>query len=86
MTDRKRRDLIETVEWGVRNFGSLMSGGTTRLRDLIKLVEEGYVESVGMCEPCDGDGFIIENRKPREGFVLTDKGKKQFSEYRLANK
>jgi hypothetical protein len=67
--------LLETVDWAQQHFGSLHSGGPVRRRDLLRAVRRGLVRSVGLTEVCDGDGWLIPGRKPREGFVLTEAGR-----------
>lgn len=43
-----------------------------------RCVKDGLLESVGMVEMADADGFLRPNAFPREGFQLTDKGKLQL--------
>jgi len=45
-------------------------------------VNARLAKGIGLCEVCDDDGFIIENRSPREGFVLTKVGKSYLKRLR----
>lgn len=67
-------DTLQTIEWAMDNFGSLITNRQLRPRDLEKPIEMGLVTSVGMVEQCDDDGCVIEGRVMREGFILTEDG------------
>ena len=74
-SEKTLRDRLETIEWGQRHFGSLATGKGFPRREMLQLVEDGYAESIGVCEMCDDDGFIIVPQRLGEGFILTDKGR-----------
>ena len=69
-----QRNAIEWLWWAMEHFGSLHTNRVCRRSTVVSLVELGIAESVGMSEPCDEDGFILEGRKRREGFRLTEHG------------
>lgn len=72
----KQRDALETVAWGTEHFGALATGGATRLRDVVALFRLGLVTDAGMVALCDGDGFTIQPERYRQGWKITEAGKK----------
>lgn len=75
MTKAQRRAL-ETVAWGTEHFGALVTGRQTRLREMVALHAKGLVADAGMGVVCDGDGFILQPERYRQGWKITAKGKK----------
>jgi hypothetical protein len=75
-------DVLEWLEWGEKNFGSLATSRQVRRRDVLRAVERGLAQSVGDVVMCDGDGWIIEPERYREGFTLTDAGRAKLAEHR----
>ena len=71
---RAQRDAVESLSWAMEHFGSLHTNRQCSRKTVLSLVALGIAESIGMCQPCDGDGFIINGRKEREGFKLTEYG------------
>jgi hypothetical protein len=72
----KLMDVLETVAWGEKNFGAVICGGNLHRRDMTKAIEKGFVKSAGFAVVVDDDGFQVNPERHREGFVLTDAGKK----------
>jgi hypothetical protein len=72
--DKKLLDLLETVAWGERHFGSLVTNRSVRLRDMRRAELAGFVYSAGMVELVDDDGEIIVPERYREGWKLTSHG------------
>lgn len=79
---RLEQDAVEAAEWAEEHFGSLHSGGGITLRRLRRLTERGFLVSVGPTVMCDGDGCALEPERYREGFRLTDKGRRELAEIR----
>lgn len=73
---KKQRQALRSVAWGTKHFGSLMTGRETSRRTVLALVKRGLCESVGMVAMCDGDGFLVQPERYREGFAITKAGKK----------
>lgn len=71
-----QRDALRAVAWGTEHFGSLATGGNVRKRDMIALEKKGLVEDVGPVAMCDGDGFTIQPERYRQGWKITEAGKK----------
>ena len=74
-TDMKQRDVLETIAWAEKHFGSLTTTRQLPRRDMMRAVKAGLAQSAGIIELCDGDGFLISPSRFREGFVLTEKGR-----------
>jgi hypothetical protein len=77
-------DRLETVEWGERNFGSLITSRQFPRRDMLRLVGRGLVRSIGLVAVCDGDGAHVDPERWREGFVLTEAGREAVADRRAA--
>lgn len=71
----KQQDVLETMAWAEKHFGSLTTNRQCPRRDVLRAVRHGLVESVGIVELCDDDGFMVWPTRHREGFVLTDQGR-----------
>lgn len=70
----KTLGTLQTLAWGMQHFGGLISGGSLRRRDVMRLVKLGLARSLGMVTVCDDDGFALEPEREREGFALTEAG------------
>jgi len=68
-------DTLETIQWAQDNFGSFLTGGQYTKRDVLRAIKKGYVTSVGMVKLFDVNGFMLDHRQPREGFILTQEGR-----------
>ena len=75
----KMDELLESVAWGQKNFGSLCSGGPVRLRDLRRAIKAGLVQSQGQVALCSPDGGTLDPERFREGFVLTESGAQELA-------
>lgn len=82
MTDKetklteKQRCAMEAMDWAQRNFGGgLITNSYVSKRTVQQLVNKGLSKSNGFCPVCDDDGFELDNRQPRESFVLTPDGR-----------
>jgi hypothetical protein len=73
---------LRAVAWGTKHFdGGLVTNRQVPIRTVRKLVARGLVESAGIGPMCDGDCFIIEPERYRQGWKLTSLGK-QYLERR----
>lgn len=77
-------DTLETIEWGEKHFGSLHTNRVCRRRDVMPLVECGFARSIGMTAVCDDDGSRLDPERFREGFVLTETGRRVLHTIREA--
>lgn len=68
----KQRDVLESVQWATAEFGSLVSGGQIRKRDLDRAVRAGLVRSIGIVEV--RDAYDSPTGRSAFGYVLTDAG------------
>lgn len=68
-------NVLESLEWGERHFGGLLTGRQTRRRDMLRLVARGWARSQGAVYVCDDDGFLLQPERMREGFEMTPKGR-----------
>ena len=68
--------LLHDVKWAMENFGSLHTNTQIPRRKIQSAIQRGYLTSIGMTQPCDATGAALENRQPREGWILTDAGVK----------
>lgn len=73
MTARQRESL-ERVAWGTEHFGALVTGRVTRSRDVLALHSLGLVRDAGMVAMCDGDGYLLQPERCRQGWAITDAG------------
>jgi hypothetical protein len=71
----KRNDVLETIDWAEKAFGSLHTNSQCSRRDVMRCVNAGLVKSVGQTYCCDDDGSILEPERMKEGFILTEKGR-----------
>jgi hypothetical protein len=69
-------DRLESIEWGEDNFGSLTTNRQFPRRAMLRLVDMGLARSIGQVVACDDDGWQVEPEQFREGFVLTEAGRK----------
>lgn len=72
---RREYDVMDTFAHHARLGWSTMTGRTTRLSIVRELARRGLVREVGLVPPCDGDGFIVETRQMRPGWVMTEAGR-----------
>lgn len=79
---RTEFDGLETVEWGVRHFGSALTGRTFLKRTAKRLAARGLIRSRGLVCVCDADGFIRENCQMREGWEFRGKGREALAKAR----
>lgn len=72
----KRRHLLETIADCEDQYGSAITGGDIRRRDVMRAVRAGLVVSAGIVQICDGDGCAVEPERFAEGFKLTEAGRR----------
>jgi hypothetical protein len=72
----KRRDVLESIAYAEGDYGSLVTGGPVRRRDVLRAVERGLAQSVGLVRVLDDDGHPSEPERFREGFRLTEAGRR----------
>jgi len=73
---RRQRAALERVAWGTEHFGALVTGRVTRRADVLALRALGYVADAGMVAICDGDGFLLQPERYRQGWKITAAGRK----------
>lgn len=73
---KRQRAALESVALGTEHFGALVTGHVTRKSDVLRLYAIGYVADAGMVAICDGDGFVLQPERYRQGWKVTDAGKK----------
>lgn len=73
---RRQRAALETVAWGTEHFGALVTGSNTRASVVRSLLAKGLVKDAGMVAVCDGDGFLLIPERYRQGWAITNAGKK----------
>lgn len=78
----KLGDVLETVEWGEQNFGSVVTGGPLRKRDIDAAISKGLVTNIGRVHLCDDDGFTIQPERYRDGYRLTPKGREELQRFK----
>ena len=71
----KQIDVLETIAWGMKNFGSVCTNRQLPLRDVRRAMTNGLAECVGLVSMCDDDCFTIQPERYCLGYVLTEKGK-----------
>jgi hypothetical protein len=72
-------DFLGAVEdMQSKGFAGMFTGRLYRRRDARRLENDGLLESK-VLEVADGDGFIREGCKPREGYLLTPKGREALA-------
>lgn len=76
----KRRNVLDTIQWAEDEFGSMVTGGIVTRRDVMRCVRAGLVQSAGMVVVMDDDGGIKEPERYREGFKLTDAGRRELGQ------
>lgn len=74
-------DCLESTAWGMEHFGAIITNRVVPLRVMRQCVKAGLCKCRGMGPVCDADGFIMENRRERLGYVLTDKGREVLDEF-----
>lgn len=75
-------NTLETIEWAMEHFGSLVTNRQLSRREVMRCVKAGLAKSFGTVLVCDDDGSWLEPEVSREGFVLTKKGHKYLMENR----
>ena len=78
-------ELLQTVDWAERMFGSLTTNRQCPRRDVMRAIDAGLVKSAGMVQLCDDDGASLDPERYREGFKLTVAGKVRLAEIEAAN-
>lgn len=78
----KLSDVLETVEWGEKNFGSVVTGGGLTKRNIDSAISKGLVKRAGRVTLCDDDGFTIQPERYREGYRLTAKGRRMLKAFK----
>lgn len=78
-------DVLESLEWGMEHFDGYIPRGGTEKKYVLKAVDMGLAESIGVVYQGDGDGGIYENRVMKEAWKLTVKGKKHLDKFRWDN-
>jgi hypothetical protein len=77
----RQSDVLETVAWAEKHFGSLTTNRQCTRREVRRAVQAGLVRSVGLVEMRDDDGGTFYSSRGatrvREGFVLTDAGRER---------
>lgn len=77
----KQIRALETCEWAQKHFSGASTGRRFTLRIAKRLQEKGLIDSPGLAEPCDDDGFIVAGRT-RPYWVLTDAGRRALADHR----
>jgi hypothetical protein len=72
---QKEFHRLETVDWGERAFGSLVTNRQFPRATMLRLVRKGLARSVGLVVVDDDDDAIVGHERFREGFVLTEAGR-----------
>lgn len=67
-------ETLKTVAWAEYHFGSLVTGGNVKMRDIKAAKAKQLVKSIGDVVVLDADGFQKEPERYREGFQLTQQG------------
>lgn len=75
-------DILEILEWAMKHFDGYAPNSATEKKYVLKAVDLGYAESIGMVYQADGEGFILENRRMKEAWKLTDKGIRELKRLR----
>lgn len=69
-------EALATTAWAEYHFGSVCSSQHLRRSTIMRAVQRGWMEAIGMVAICDADGFLLQPERYREGFVLTAEGKR----------
>ena len=77
----KEIDVLETIAWGMKNFGSVCTNRQLPLRDMRRAMANGLAECVGLVSMCDDDCFAIQPERYRLGYTLTKKGKRAIESH-----
>lgn len=72
---RRQRAALESVAWGTEHFGALVTGESTRAEVVRSLHAKGLVKDAGMVAVCDGDGYLLQPERYRQGWAITEAGK-----------
>lgn len=75
-----QRRALETVAWGTEHFGALVTGQSTRRAVVLRLFDMGLVADGGMVAVCDGDGYLLQPERYRQGWKITEAGTKALEE------
>jgi hypothetical protein len=65
---------MRSIAWGQRHFGALVTGRVTTRATVRALERKSLACSAGTVAVCDGDGFLVQPQRYREGFRLTAQG------------
>jgi hypothetical protein len=77
---RRQEAALREVAWGTEHFGALVTGGATRHRDVDSLFKKKLVADAGAVLVCDEDGFVRQPERYRQGWKITDAGKKALTD------
>jgi hypothetical protein len=72
----KRARILEHVKDCEDFYGALITNSVVTRRDIMRCVRAGLVKSVGQRQVYDADENPVEPERWREGFVLTEKGRR----------
>jgi hypothetical protein len=81
----KQHSALEAVAWGTEHFGALVSGRSHHRRTLVALATKGLVRLTSQVAVCDGDGFLLQPERYRDGWTLTEKGKALLRQFKEEN-
>lgn len=76
---RRQLSALEKVAWGTEHFGALVTGRQTPVSVVRALLKKGLVKDAGMVAVCDGDGFLLQPGRYRQGWAITAAGKAALS-------
>lgn len=77
---KRQRAALERVAWGTEHFGALVTGRVTPVSVVRSLLHRGLVKDAGMISVCDGDGFLLQPERYRQGWAITEMGKAALRE------
>jgi hypothetical protein len=76
---RRQEAVLREVAWGTEHFGALVTGRATRNWEVVALLKKKLVADAGAVLVCDGDGFVCHPERYRQGWKITDAGKKALT-------
>jgi 23S rRNA C2498 (ribose-2'-O)-methylase RlmM len=77
---RRQEEVLRRVAWGTENFGALVTGRMTPVAVVRALMKKDLVADAGMVAVCDGDGFLVQPERYRQGWKITGEGKAVLKE------
>jgi hypothetical protein len=78
---RKQYNALDSLEWGEKHFGALITNRQVPRRVVARLIALGLARSVGIVTVCDDDGHYTTPEREREGFAITEQGRKALADY-----